>query len=53
MKKYTTHSLRDIGAFLQRKDHTTVMHALEKIAAEHQDPTRAQLLKQIEKELLN
>lgn len=53
MKKYTTHSLRDIGAFLQRKDHTTVIHALEKIALRKHDPTHVQLLKQIEKELLN
>lgn len=31
MKHYTNHSLREIGNFLERKDHSTVSHALEKI----------------------
>ncbi len=31
MKKYTDKSLKDIGAFLARKDHSTVLHAYEKI----------------------
>jgi chromosomal replication initiator protein len=31
MKKMTTRSLQDIGLFLGRKDHSTVIHALNKI----------------------
>lgn len=31
MKKHTENSLADIGAFWRRKDHTTVIHAIEKI----------------------
>lgn len=31
MKKMTTKSLQEIGCFLGRKDHSTVIHALEKI----------------------
>ena len=31
MKKLTDSSLADIGAFWCRKDHSTVIHALEKI----------------------
>lgn len=31
MKQYTNHSLREIGNFLERKDHSTVLHALEKV----------------------
>lgn len=49
MKKLTNRSLREIGTFLERKDHTTVMHALEKI--EHQkkyDKQLSMLLQQLE-----
>lgn len=31
MKKFTDFSLSDIGAFFRRKDHSTVLHAIEKI----------------------
>ncbi len=31
MKKLTTRSLKEIGSFLERKDHSTVIHAYEKI----------------------
>lgn len=31
MKKHTTRSLRDIGMFLGGRDHSTVLHAIEKI----------------------
>ncbi len=31
MKKFTNRSLKEIGGFLQRKDHTTVLHACDKI----------------------
>lgn len=31
MKKMTDYSLKEIGAFLSRKDHSTVIHAYEKI----------------------
>lgn len=33
MKKFTDKPLKEIGAFLERKDHSTVLHAYEKIAA--------------------
>lgn len=32
MKKYTNKSLQEIGQFLGRKDHTTVMHAIKKVS---------------------
>ena len=32
MKKMTDRSLREIGQFLGHKDHSTVIHAFEKIA---------------------
>src|SRR3990167_1438278 len=31
MKQYTNKSLREIGEFLERKDHTTITHAVQKI----------------------
>ena len=31
MKKHTDKSLRDIGAFLGGRDHSTVMHAITKM----------------------
>jgi chromosomal replication initiator protein len=40
MKKLTHNSLADIGAFWRRKDHSTVIHALEKIE-HHKNNDRA------------
>jgi chromosomal replication initiator protein len=52
MKKLTSHSLREIGTFLRRRDHTTVMHALEKIEQQRgEDATCDRLIKDIEHEL--
>jgi len=52
MKKLTSHSLREIGTFLRRRDHTTVIHALEKIEQlRHKDATCDRLIKNIEHEL--
>ncbi|EKD49065.1 MAG: hypothetical protein ACD_64C00016G0007 [uncultured bacterium] len=47
MKKLTDKSLRDIGGFLGGRDHSTVMHGLQKI--EWQIKTNKELLEQIEK----
>lgn len=52
MKKYTGKSLREIGEYLDRKDHTTITHAIHRIkelyALDHQF---AQQLKKIEQSL--
>lgn len=47
MKKFTERSLRDIGVFLGGRDHSTVMHALEKI--EESIKTDSIIREQIEK----
>ena len=53
MKKITDKSLRDIGFFLGGRDHSTVMHALEKIQQQVQNNTVfAQQLKQFEEEIM-
>ncbi|MCL5436623.1 MAG: chromosomal replication initiator protein DnaA [Candidatus Dependentiae bacterium] len=53
IKKMTDASLREIGIFFERKDHTTVLSALEKIERElKRDHAFAQELKNIERELL-
>lgn len=52
MKKLTNHSLREIGTFLRRRDHTTVIHALEKIEQlRGEDAACDRLLKGIEEDL--
>lgn len=52
MKQMTRHSLREIGKFLDRKDHSTVMHALDKIEEKKStDPEFAQLLTRVERRL--
>ncbi|CAM6002345.1 unnamed protein product, partial [Sphagnum balticum] len=49
MKKYTDKSLKEIGAFLARKDHSTVLHAYEKINSHRQnDNVLNHLLQEIE-----
>lgn len=52
MKQYTNKSLREIGEFLQRKDHTTITHAVQKInGLRAHDEKLALFLKNIEVEL--
>lgn len=52
MKKYTGKSLREIGEYLDRKDHTTITHAIHRIKELYaQDPQFAQQLKNIEQNL--
>lgn len=52
MKQLTEKSLRDIGHFLGGRDHTTVVHALDKIERHIQDnPNFGLELKRIESEL--
>ncbi|MFZ5954556.1 MAG: chromosomal replication initiator protein DnaA [Candidatus Dependentiae bacterium] len=54
MKKVTDKSLRDIGMFLGGRDHSTVMHALDKIAQQAQQQQHFHnQLKQMEEEILN
>lgn len=49
MKRLTDKSLREIGEYLERKDHTTVTHALQRITAlRTHDEKFAILLKNIE-----
>lgn len=49
MKKLTTKSLREIGFFLKRKDHSTVLHAVNKIKKEVEcDDELQQQIKKIE-----
>lgn len=52
MKQYTKKSLREIGEFLDRKDHTTIAHAIGKIEHLKKDDAEfASLLQRMEKEL--
>ena len=52
MKKYTGKSLREIGEYLDRKDHTTITHAIQRIKMLMvQDEQIAHQLKHIEKSL--
>lgn len=52
MKQYTNKSLREIGEFLDRKDHTTVTHAVQRIKdLRAKDEKLAFFLKNIEEEL--
>ena len=53
MKKMTDKSLRDIGLFLGGRDHSTVMHALEKVESEAaHNRTLATKLKGMQDEIL-
>ena len=52
MKKHTDKSLREIGIFLARKDHSTVLHAYEKIHTSCQNNVQlAHVLKELERAL--
>ncbi len=52
MKKLTTKSLREIGVFLGRKDHSTVIHAFDKISeARETDQVLQETLSAIETEI--
>ncbi len=54
MKKMTDKSLKEIGAFLGRKDHSTVLHAYEKISVnQQQDRALQQLVEDIERSVQN
>lgn len=54
MKRMTDKSLRDIGAYLGGRDHSTVMHAIEKIEEHLQrSPEFGHELKNIESLLKN
>lgn len=51
MKRYTNKSLREIGEFLERKDHTTITHAVQRITAlRNHDEKFSRQLKDIEEE---
>ena len=53
MKKMTEKSLREIGHFLGGRDHSTVMHAIEKIESRVQtDQEFIFQIKRIEKEII-
>lgn len=53
IKKVTDKSLRDIGIFLGGRDHSTVMHALDKVQLQAQEnPELSHQLKKIEEEIL-
>lgn len=53
IKKVTDKSLRDIGIFLGGRDHSTVMHALDKVQMQAQEnPEFGQQLRKIEEEIL-
>lgn len=52
MKNFTNKSFREIGEFLERKDHTTITHAVQKITAlRARDEKLALFLRNIEEEL--
>jgi chromosomal replication initiator protein len=54
MKKITDKSLRDIGIFLGGRDHSTVMHAVDKVQLHAQESNEFQAtLKQIEEDILS
>jgi chromosomal replication initiator protein len=54
MKKLTDKSLRDIGAFLGGRDHSTVMHGLQKIENQiEQDKQLEAAMRQIEQVILD
>ena len=54
MKKHTNKSLQEIGHYLGRKDHTTVMHALNKIrSCMETDQALGDYIKKIEQEIVD
>lgn len=54
MKKITDKSLRDIGIFLGGRDHSTVMHALDKVQSHAQENNEFQVqLRKIEEDILS
>ena len=54
MKKITDKSLRDIGIFLGGRDHSTVMHALDKVQSHAQENTEFQgQLRRMEDDILS
>lgn len=53
MKKMTSRSLREIGSFLGRKDHSTVIHAFDRVEENAQkDSTLRTTIKHLEEEIL-
>lgn len=53
MKKVTDKSLRDIGVFLGGRDHSTVMHALDRVQSLAQENNEFQIrLQQMEEDIL-
>lgn len=51
-KKLTKYSLQEIGGFFGGRDHTTVLHAVEKLKeGQAQDPSLRNLLAELEKEI--
>ncbi|GMU19548.1 MAG: hypothetical protein AMXMBFR12_07400 [Candidatus Babeliales bacterium] len=53
MKKVTDKSLRDIGIFLGGRDHSTVMHALDRVQSQAQENVEfSNQLKKIEEDIL-
>lgn len=54
MKQHTHHSLREIGKFLQRKDHSTILHAIDKVEErKKQDSSFLHLLQQLEHQIMS
>ncbi|ROT46944.1 chromosomal replication initiator protein DnaA [Candidatus Cardinium hertigii] len=52
IKKYTTHSLKSIGAYFGGRDHTTVIHAIQVVEELlHTDPQYAHLYELIEQKI--
>ena len=53
MKKMTSRSLREIGNFLGRKDHSTVIHAFDKVEeSAEKDCALRSTIKKLEEEIL-
>lgn len=53
MKKHTDRSLRDIGAYLGGRDHSTVMHAIAKVENLLQNPEFQEKIAEIESSLFS
>lgn len=53
MKKMTNRSLREIGAYLRRKDHSTVIHAFDRVKQTiNHDATLRMTIKSLEEDIL-